>query len=259
VHLTDPEGTDLTYTLHERYYEGGSRLFAPRPLWGHLLAHGTTPIPREEDATGVVCGTTSHFCRPFPVIRLHVEEGQVVRVEGGGRYGDAWRGLLAEAQRTQYPDFPRQGLFWLQEVAIGTNPKIARPSNVHLHSSGGGEWERRRSGVIHMGFGTFWQAPEEDWAAERGILYGHLHVHLLFPTLDVTTQGGDVIRVIDRGRLSALDDAEIRGLAGKYGDPDVWLREDWIPVIPGITAPGSFEEYARAPAPWVYGTRHPAG
>jgi hypothetical protein len=47
-----------------------------------------------------------------------------------------------------------------------------------------------------------------------------------------------------------LDDQEVRALAAKYGDPDKLLAEDWIPDIPGINAPGSYEEYARDP--WKY-------
>ena len=29
---------------------------------------------------------------------------------------------------------------------------------------------------------------EEVWAAEQGVLYGHLHIHLLFPTFTVTSR-----------------------------------------------------------------------
>src|SRR5439155_1539283 len=82
-----------------------------------------------------------------------------------------WRALHEESKETQYPCFPRPGLFWLWEVAIGTNPKIQRPPNIHLLSSGGFEWERRRSGIIHVGLGTRWRGSEEVWAGERGILY----------------------------------------------------------------------------------------
>jgi len=119
-------------------------------------------------------------------------------------------------------------------------------------SSGGFEWERRRSGVIHMGFGTRWRGPEEVWAGERGLVYGHLHVHLLFPTYEVTSRQGRKTKVIDNGRLVALDDPEVRKLAAKYGDPDDLLSEDWIPKIPGINAPGSYDEYARDPLPHIY-------
>lgn len=61
--------------------------------------------------------------------------------------------------------------------------------------------------------------------------------------------------VIENGRLTALDHPEVRELAAKYGDPDEILREDWVPQIPGITCPGSYPEYARDPAAWIYSTK----
>lgn len=252
VHLTDPEGTDLTYTLWPEYFERDDKGFRPQPLWGHLLGHPMPPIIRQADATGTVAGTTNHFGRPFPRISLTVADGCVQRIDGGNGYGDGWRELLEETRNTQYPCFPRPGLFWLWEVAIGTNPKVSRPYAIHMQSSGGAEWERRRSGVIHMGFGTLWRDEHETWAAERGLLYGHLHVHLLFPTLDLTTAGGETFRIIDHGRLTSLDDPEVRRMADQYGNPDELLKEEWIPAIPGISAEGSYEDYARDPVPWIY-------
>jgi hypothetical protein len=44
----------------------------------------------------------------------------------------------------------------------------------------------------------------------------------------------------------------VRKLAEKYGDPNDLLSEDWIPQIPGITASGSYDEYAKNPAAWIY-------
>ncbi len=74
------------------------------------------------------------------------------------------------------------------------------------------------------------------------------------PTLTIETKTGDV-PVIERGRLSAYDDPDVRDLAARYGDPDQLLSDDWIPQIPGITVPGSYDEYAKDPARWVYGLR----
>ncbi|MFQ5852760.1 MAG: hypothetical protein ACE5JU_19550 [Candidatus Binatia bacterium] len=252
IHLTDPEGTELSYTLWDDFFTGKWFAFDETPFWGHLMGHPWTPVLEKEDAAGVVCGTTAHYSKPFPKIRVAINRGRVETVEGGGKYGDAWRELLDETRDVQYPSFPAKGLFWLWEVAIGTNPKIVRPANIHMLASGGAEWERRRSGVIHIGCGTAWRAPEEDWAAEKGVAYGHLHIHLLLPTLEVITRQGERIRIIERGRLAALDDPEVRRVAQKYGDPDELLKEDWIPEIPGINAPGSYEEYAREPARWIY-------
>ncbi len=252
IHITDPEGSDITYTLWDDFFTGDWFAFNETPFWGHLMAHPWTPVLKKENATGVVCGTTSHYSKPFPTVQVTIERGKVEEVRGGGLYGEAWRELMEETKDTQYPAFPGKGLFWLWEMAIGTNPKITRPSNIHMLSSGGAEWERRRSGVIHVGCGTAWRAPEEEWAAEKGLAYGHLHVHLLFPTLDLITKKGEEIRLIERGRLVALDDPEVRKVAQKHGDPEELLKEDWIPEIPGINIPGSYEEYAREPSRWIY-------
>lgn len=254
VRLTDPEGTALTFTMHEGYFDGTRRGFTENPVrsYGHLHGHPPQPILPEDDGSGVIAGTTSHFARPFPRIKLHFEGGRLEAVEGGGRYGDAWRDLLAATKQNQYPCFPRSGLFWLWELAIGTNPRIRRPSSIQLLSSGGFEWERRRSGVIHAGVGTRWRGSEEVWAGERGVTYGHLHVHLLFPTYEITTREGKSVAVIEHGRLRALDDPEVRAVAARYGDPDALLREDWIPEVPGINAPGRYDDFAADPVRWLY-------
>lgn len=254
VHLSDPEGTDLRFTLHESYFDGSRRGFLAEPVgsYGHLHGHPPQPILPEEDASGVIAGTTSHFSSPFPQLRLHLEGGRLQRVEGGGAYGEEWQRLHEVTQSNVYPCFPRPGLFWLWEVAIGTNPWIRRPSNVHLLSSGGFEWERRRSGVIHIGLGTRWRGPEEKWAGEQRLLYGHLHVHLLFPTYEIRTRNGETVHVVDRGRLTALDDPEVKAAAAQLGDPEVLLREQWVPQVPGISAPGSYETYAADPESFLY-------
>jgi hypothetical protein len=250
--LTDAEGTDISWTYWDEYYDGTRYGFCSTPRNGHLFGHPVPPIIVKEDAAGVVAGTTSHFNRAFPQVKVELEAGQIVKVNGGGAYGDAWRDLLAESKNTSYPCFPRPGLFYLWEVAIGTNPKIVRPSHIERHSSGGFEWERRRSGIIHMGFGTLWRSEEEKWAGEQGLLYGHLHIHLLFPTLIVTAKDGHPYPVIEKGHLTALDHPEVRKLAAKYGDADEILKEDWIAPIPGVTTQGSYDDYARDPGKWIY-------
>jgi hypothetical protein len=252
--VTDPEGTDVRYTLWEDYYDDRHYGWHTDPIFGHVMAHPATPIVAQADTRGVIAGTTAHFSRAFPRVELQVEDGRVERIEGGGAYGAAWRDLWEATRNVQYPCFPRPGLFWTWEMAIGTNVKQVRPTKAELISSGGFESERMRSGIIHTGHGTFWRAAEEDWAAERGHWYGHLHVHLLFPTLVVTTRAGEELVVVDRGHLTALDDPEVRALAAKYGDPDEVLREEWVPEIPGINAPGNYADYALDPGRYIYGS-----
>jgi hypothetical protein len=255
MHLTDPEGSDLEWDMLPEYFERPSAMFGPVPRWNHLMSHPPTPISEHESTRGIAKGTTNHFGRPFVPITVRVERGRVESVEGGGAYGDAWRELLAEARDIHYPCFPRPGLFWLWEVAIGTNPKIVRPGNIRYLSSGGFEWERRRSGIVHLGFGTQWRGPEEKWAGESDLVYGHLHVHCLAATLVLETSGGRSHTILDKGRLTALDDPEVRDIAARYGDPDRVLAEDWIPPIPGVTVPGSYADYAADPAAYIYSHR----
>ncbi len=252
IHVTDPEGTDLTWDMWPEYFERQTKQFGPDPRWNHLMSHPPTPISPRESATGVVRGTMNHFGRPFPPISVFVQDGKVERVDGGGAYGEMWRGLMHESKDIQYPSFPRKGLFWLWEVAIGTNPKIVRPNNIRRLSSGGFEWERRRSGTVHLGFGTAWRGPEERWAGEQHLVYGHLHVHLMYATITLTTASGKEYLILDHGRLTALDAPEVRELAARFGDPDDLLTDDWKPKIPGISVPGSYDEYARDPASYIY-------
>jgi hypothetical protein len=73
--------------------------------------------------------------------------------------------------------------------------------------------------------------------------------------MDVTTKKGETITVIKRGRLTVLDDPEVRKVAARYGDPDEILKEDWIPKIPGISAEGSYSDYANNPAASIYGAK----
>ena len=153
VHLTDPEGTDISWTLLEQGWAPG-QAFGRKIHWGHLHAHTTTPVPEKTDARGVVAGTTSHFARPFPQIRVSLEDGQVQSIEGGGGYGDAWRDLDGETRSIQYPVFPRPGLFWLVEAAIGTNPKISRSPDIRRlvrgHRVGAPPFGSHSPGIRHL-------------------------------------------------------------------------------------------------------------
>lgn len=251
VRVTDPEGTDLSFTMQTYHFDNPRYGFTPTPFHGHLHGHPPPPYDDSEDTEGVVAGCINHWGRPYPHIKVFVQRGEVKTVEGGGQYGDAWRQLLELSKDVKYPEYPRPGLFWLWEIAIATNPKFSRPRNV-LNRSRGMVYERLRSGIIHVGFGTRILSYSEDWAAEQGVPYGHVHVHLLFPTYEITSASGKKFKIIDHGRLTSLDDPEVIALAGKHGEPQELLREAWIPAIPGISIPGDYwKEYAPDPAGWI--------
>ncbi len=257
VRITDVEGTDFWYTLLPEYWEPGLlNWFEERPSIGHLMYHPGPPVSQFQDASGVIKGTIAHFSRPFPQITATMVNGRIESVEGGGAYGDGWRALLEETRDLQYPQFPDKGLFWLWEVAIGTNPKIQRSPSIERVSSGGAEWERWRSGIMHLGFGTAGPSAAENWAGEQGYPYGHLHIHMMMPTVEITHPDGTVEVPVRDGHLVALDDPEVRACAAKYGDPDILLREDWVPKIPGVNADGDYQVYAADPSRWFSELEH---
>lgn len=251
IRVTDPEGTDLSFTFLEEHFDNPHDGFGKEPSWGHLHGHPVPPYSEKEDAAGVVAGTMNHYGRPFPHIKVEVEGGQIQRIEGGGKYGDAWRQLLEATRDIQYPDYPRPGLFWLWETAIGTNPKAIRLHNVLMRSRTT-FCDRLRSGIIHVGFGTQTMSPSEDWARVREVPFGHMHVHLCFPTYELNSKAGKKFTIIEHGHLTSLDDPDVVLLASKYGAPKDLLGEDWIPSIPGITEPGDYmRDYAQDPAAYI--------
>lgn len=261
VHITDPEGTDFRFTNHDEYWNEDRTVYnrefveksypsnvaygetyLPGHIWGRPHFH----IPKE-DGTGVIAGTMNHIA-PYPRMELHIENSKIVDIVGGGLFGEKLRRVRDQTKDVQYPGFNTPGLMQWWEASIGTNPKVHRPREGYTQGYNCGLYERTRSGIIHIGYGTVISAEGEREAAKDGKLVGHWHIHLNYPTyIAEGTPNGDV-KVIENGRLKALDDPEIRELAAKYGDPDELLREDWIPAVPGLNLPGDYDkDYASDP------------
>lgn len=266
MRLTDPEGTDLRWT---NYVTG----IYPRDRPCHIFAHPLLPTART-DTHGVIKGTTNHV-NAFPHIAAHIEDGRVTRIEGGGEYGERWRRTLdvmgdfddayGEIWREVFDDWQAEsgadefsffdgspGFFWLWELVIGTNPKCARPHGRDVTRFPFPLIERMRTGVIHCGMGTPISLPAvERRARDRGMPWGHVHIHVVFPTLEVEDEQGRTTTLIEDGYLTVLDDPEVRSLAAEYGDPDDLLSVDWVPSIPGVSTPGEYESYSRDPKAWL--------
>lgn len=257
--LTDPEGTDVTYT---NYNDKRAQVVEHEFVKPINIGYGGV-----EDSTGVIAGTTNHL-GPFPNVKAHIKDGLVVKVEGGGIYGDEWRKRLekykdvtmppyhpllnASAVGTEKIKYPRPGFFWWMEMALGTNPKALRlPKHARFSSFANHLEERKRSGVIHNGFG--YNSPGSYVGCVKEHLpWIHCHIHLLFPTVEGVTKSGERVTIVDRGHLTSLDDPEVRNAASKFGDPDKLLSELWIPSIPGINAPGEYmRDYGRDPISWI--------
>ncbi|MEV4031622.1 hypothetical protein [Streptomyces umbrinus] len=261
VHITDPEGTDLRFTNHDEYWNQDRTSFNRTHVersYSSNVAYGETYLPGhiwgrphfhipQEDGEGVIAGTMNHIA-PYPRMELEIKNSKIVEIRGGGEFGEKLRAVMDRTKDVQYPGYGTPGIMQWWEASIGTNPKVHRPRDGYAQGYNCGLYERTRSGIIHIGFGTVISADPERQAAREGKTVGHWHVHLNYPTyIAEGTPDGDHV-VIDNGRLKALDDPEVRAVAAKYGDPDELLREDWIPAVPGLNLPGDYDrDYASDP------------
>jgi len=274
AHVTDPEGTDFTFELDEKQALGWSKGAYQQ---GHLFmfphqATGRFPYSSVEypaftkeynpryliKVNGVFAGTNNHT-GSYPKIEVHVKDGYIREVKGGGLYGELWREFLKypKINEVTYPFHDQPGYWWIYEAGTGTNPKFFKRPDENM--SGTNSSERNNAGVIHWGFGLrLDHGPDKaveskewmDFAAKNGLPNDHWwHIHNLLLTYRVRIRGtkNTWITLIDKGELMSLKSPEIRALASRYGDPNEVLSDDWAPHLPGINAPGSYAEYAKDP------------
>jgi len=275
LEITDPEGTNLSSDLTEEMaarwargvYQQGHLYMFPNQATGRFPysvveypafqkkwnARSPTPKPN-----GVIAGTANHAGH-FPRIEAHLKDGYIVDIKGGGIYGEAWREFLKypRINEVTYPYHDRPGYWLLYETALGTNPKFYKRPDENMR--GQNSTERNRSGVLHFGHGIrVHHGPDSpEWAKEwvefttkNNLPNDHwFHVHTYFSTYRLRVRGtkNTWLTLINKGRMTALDNPEVRALSSRYGDPKDLLEEDWVPHIPGINAPGSYQEYAKDP------------
>ena len=263
--IVDPEGTDIEFTNHSEYWDSrrefyspdlttatwrGNEHFGKQYLPGHITGRPWMFHPTKEDGNGVIAGTTNHITA-CDWTQLIIENSKITRINEGGEFGDKLRAVMARAKDIQYPTFPDKSIMYWWEASIGTNPHIHRPRKDFPSGFVNCLYERVRSGVIHMGFGTIISSMAEREAARMGHPVGHWHIHLYFPTYTME-RAGDNETIIENGRLGALDDPAIRKLCANYGDPEMWLDESWNPAVPGINMQGDYwDHYAQDPLHWV--------
>lgn len=265
VRMSDPEGTDVTWKVTEQEAEKWAKAAL---LQGHLFMYplqGSRGILEAAfdsqvfpDSSGVLAGCSNHTAY-FPCLKAFIEHGQISRIEGGGRAGDLARTLLAnpELRNAMYPDAPRPGYWYWFEAALGTNPKYFRPIHELMNGGAGAInlFERNRSGVFHFGLGFESLDPDaKKYCEANNLPCDHdWHIHNYFITYAAKLRDeNQTITIIDKGHLTQLDNAEVRALASRYGDPDLILREEWIPGIPGINEPGDYQkDYAPDPWKWI--------
>ncbi len=282
IEITDPEGanlwSDITPEMAERWaqgsYQRGHLYMFPNQATGRFgysfvdyPAFGKRWLAREPIAqiNGVLGGTGTGGAY-WPRWEIHYKDGFITEVKGGGAHGEAFREFLQYPglNNLTYPFHTKPGYWYLYEIAWGTHPKAFRAPVGTLDAEGAGV-ERARSGVIHWGQGIrLWHDPDapteskqwKDFTVKHNVAKDHgWHTYTHFTTYRVRLRNTDRwLALLEKGRLTSLDDPEVRALASRYGDPNLLLAEDWIPEVPGINASGDYlTDYAPDPFKYVRG------
>ncbi|WP_432837992.1 hypothetical protein [Dactylosporangium sp. CA-092794] len=279
VRITDPEGTDIGWTVTaeeaELWARGawipwhmigstieGVRFALVRPAFGGTIANSLEGFERHAarnfpTVNGVVAGTVNHSGF-MPHIRVTVEEGRISNVEGGGEYGERLRAVIERYKDVQYPGYPKPGYHFFNDATIGSNVKCFRNAetlwNTGIPWTGLGA-ERYRAGVIHFGFGAEHEDPRfVEFGRSNGVPVKHMpHVHAYFATYRIKDRAtGQWFDVVKDGWLTVLDDPEVRALAASLGDAEDLLSYDWVPTMPGINYDGDYhKDYGADPVAWV--------
>jgi hypothetical protein len=222
ITITDPEGTNITCEgygiIGGKDKNLGSTEFFYRTFQGVMV--GLDPKP-ELSCNGVIVSSSTHT-DPITTMKVTIERGQAVKVEGGGTLGKRWTQAFEKGKNISWGnDHPGPGCNWVEEFMWGTHPKPFRldPRGMPGQSRDSG-WEAgdRRAGVLHTGIGSGQNLPIE------GLPKQHRDLTMYHPTVVI-----DGKTVIEDGHLLALDDSEVRQVAEKYGDPDELLGIEWEP------------------------------
>ena len=223
-HLTDPNGTDVTWTLDEHIWKRYN------DLWGEIINNHSPRLhlSKSPDMRGTFVSTHLHG-GVIPRLELTIDGGRVTEVKGGGKMGDYLRTTYEKYKDVQYPLFPGPGVNWVEYAVWGFYPVPGyHPSPDIPGMAWSGKWWTfnidLKAGVFHIAVGTSAGGFTAKFTEQHDYPLHHKDFVIYRPTLTV-----DGEKIIDGGHLMALDDPEIRSLAAKYGDPDALLKQTWDP------------------------------
>ncbi len=226
VHLTTPDGTDLwldnDYTgVLKQLLEGGVPSYSMQ----------VSALPNQfKNARGKLVTSTLNVGVLQEPVTLWIENSKVQRVEGGKGLASYLTRTFERLDSVEFGADGRPGLRWLDEITFTTHPKqFGLKKEGDSFSGLFDNWKgaHYRSGAIHISLGASGPAPTHGINKRYRFVF-----ELYFPTLVV---GGR--KLIDNGHLLVLVDGEVRDVAARFGSPEEWLTEAWIPAVPGINVP----------------------
>ena len=166
-------GTDIRFSLAGRSGGVDTGLCTAKGAWSNLPAGEAYTAPVEGTAEGVIVVQPGWYPNLTEDMTLHFHQGLVVRIEGGGKVGERFKGLLKLESEEEIYEARRN----LAELGIGTNPNAKQPDNVL-------EAEKIR-GTVHLAIG--------DSSHMGGTVTADLHQDFVIPEPDLLLDGKLVI------------------------------------------------------------------
>jgi len=202
--ITSSNGTHLTLK-YDPNLAGGS-ISLPILQHGHALRGtratfplGVIHLDTEEETEGLIVldaveGTAGTVAEPM---RWTVKQNRVVQIDGG-----------AEAQHLRAALEKVENANYIEKIDFGLNPK-ARLLEGLIHPRHGEA--DRHSGALKIALGDRPGGVSSPF---------HHNGEVLWPTVEVNGQ-----RIIENGKLRALNDPEVIETASRFGNPAVLLQE----------------------------------
>jgi leucyl aminopeptidase (aminopeptidase T) len=175
VRVRTPDGTDLRFSLEGRPGQVDDGIYdgTGADTWGNLPAGEAYAIPLEGSGEGQLVVPTGWYPGLDHDMVLRIQNGEVVRLEGGGAVGDEFCQLFQLGSDDPVHKARRN----LAELGIGTNPNARRPDNVL-------EAEKIK-GTVHIGIG--------DNIHMGGRVEADLHEDFVQPQADLILDGKPVM------------------------------------------------------------------
>ncbi len=125
VKWADLEGTDISINLTPQDWKQATERNMKR--MGNPYQHGHLMLPAPSpEMNGIWLISSIMFGGPVPRTTMHIEKGKVVKVEGGGKYGERLRESFAKYATLFKSSCPGPGVSWVTTIGICTNPKVRR-------------------------------------------------------------------------------------------------------------------------------------
>ncbi len=171
IRVITEKGTDIEFSVEGRKWGVDDGIYDRPGAWGNLPAGEVYIAPVEGTANGRIVVEKGWYPRLEEDMILHVKDGLVVEVEGGGDIGDYFRQVLGLEPRVDDEVHRRRRN--IAEFGIGTNPKAKRPDNV-LEAE-------KILGTIHIAIG--------DNSHLGGVVEADIHEDFIIPKPTVYVDG----------------------------------------------------------------------